>query len=463
MRSPTCLLLTFIALVALANAQQTGACRAGIRVRRPFSSLSRQERQAFAQAIMTMKRNGSMDRLTRRHRDGMQYHMTTQFLPMHRAMLVDFEQELVRANPAVTALPYWDELADSRAPLSSSIFTADGLGLMRSGPLSAPDAAASKSRDGGRFNWIPGSASMAAALRGFETFGEMSGVIEIVPHNSYHGLIGGHMGNPSISPADPVFWLHHAYIDLLWATWQGLSARNFVNLETDPSELRVVASAGTVLYESRYTNRDMLYYQQRLCYRYDAVNGNAPRAQRASRLLQELSGPVTTTNSTQPAPGTGEDGASDEKTSVIQGVEAMPEDLIAELMPMVPKDVAVEKVRKAEAKMNAIAKGLLEKVQERLGAAGGNVTVTPEVTEKIAELIPSVQELVSRARKFVEAEVKDDGSDSKIPEVVEQAKKSEEGAKEKGSEQVKTSGAAVVAGSTATACMLLAVVAAMAL
>src|SRR5262249_23667730 len=40
-------------------------------------------------------------------------------------------------------------------------------------------------------------------------------------HNRVHRYIGGTMGPPT-SPYDPVFWLHHCYVDKLWDDWQGL-------------------------------------------------------------------------------------------------------------------------------------------------------------------------------------------------------------------------------------------------
>jgi hypothetical protein len=46
-------------------------------------------------------------------------------------------------------------------------------------------------------------------------------------HNNVHmfagGIHGGEvgtMGDISISPADPLFWLHHSNLDRLWARWQ---------------------------------------------------------------------------------------------------------------------------------------------------------------------------------------------------------------------------------------------------
>ncbi|MEC4017893.1 tyrosinase family protein [Streptomyces sp. H27-D2] len=38
-------------------------------------------------------------------------------------------------------------------------------------------------------------------------------------HNRGHNFIGGHMSG-AFSPNDPVFWLHHANVDRLWADWQ---------------------------------------------------------------------------------------------------------------------------------------------------------------------------------------------------------------------------------------------------
>ena len=39
-------------------------------------------------------------------------------------------------------------------------------------------------------------------------------------HNNIHNCVGGTMSNILISPADPIFWLQHANVDRLWATWQ---------------------------------------------------------------------------------------------------------------------------------------------------------------------------------------------------------------------------------------------------
>ncbi|MCJ1361156.1 hypothetical protein MMC16_000253 [Acarospora aff. strigata] len=49
-------------------------------------------------------------------------------------------------------------------------------------------------------------------------------------HNSIHGLVGngGHMGNVPYSAFDPIFWLHHANVDRLFAIWQAIYPNSFV-------------------------------------------------------------------------------------------------------------------------------------------------------------------------------------------------------------------------------------------
>jgi tyrosinase len=52
-----------------------------------------------------------------------------------------------------------------------------------------------------------------------------SGMLENTPHNYIHNFIGGTTGNmadPALAARDPIFWLHHANVDRLWARWTAL-------------------------------------------------------------------------------------------------------------------------------------------------------------------------------------------------------------------------------------------------
>jgi tyrosinase len=51
------------------------------------------------------------------------------------------------------------------------------------------------------------------------TFDSFQSSLEGGPHNWVHNAVGGTMAT-SGSPADPLFWLHHANVDRIWADWQ---------------------------------------------------------------------------------------------------------------------------------------------------------------------------------------------------------------------------------------------------
>ncbi|KAI3547653.1 hypothetical protein CSPX01_03656 [Colletotrichum filicis] len=53
------------------------------------------------------------------------------------------------------------------------------------------------------------------------------GSIEDV-HNAVHGYIEGYMGDVNIAAFDPIFWLHHANIDRIFAIWQACNRGEYV-------------------------------------------------------------------------------------------------------------------------------------------------------------------------------------------------------------------------------------------
>ena len=50
----------------------------------------------------------------------------------------------------------------------------------------------------------------------FSDFGELI----VVPHNWVHLWTGGSMATLEEAANDPLFYVHHAYIDKLWTDWQ---------------------------------------------------------------------------------------------------------------------------------------------------------------------------------------------------------------------------------------------------
>ena len=44
--------------------------------------------------------------------------------------------------------------------------------------------------------------------------------LEGAPHGGGHGGVGGQMTNGVSSPGDPIFYLHHTWLDKVWWNWQ---------------------------------------------------------------------------------------------------------------------------------------------------------------------------------------------------------------------------------------------------
>ena len=50
-------------------------------------------------------------------------------------------------------------------------------------------------------------------------FKKHRGSAGMIAHGIVHTVFGSQMGQ-CFSPADPVFWMHHAFIDRIWYVWQ---------------------------------------------------------------------------------------------------------------------------------------------------------------------------------------------------------------------------------------------------
>jgi tyrosinase len=161
------------------------------------------------------------------------------FLPWHRAYLVSLER-IIRdlSDKPDFALPYWDWTSDRQLP------PAFAAGNPRTNPLNHP-----------RPGFAPG-ASLADDMVGtqvisrilqspdFEAFGSarprgQTGIgaqwqrrlgarteLEFNPHDGVHGTLGGDMSQVAPASRDPIFYLHHANVDRLWAVWNARGNAN---------------------------------------------------------------------------------------------------------------------------------------------------------------------------------------------------------------------------------------------
>lgn len=135
-------------------------------------------------------------------------HGGNNFLTWHREYLVKLEARLLAINPLVT-IPYWNWIEDRAIP--NQLNNASDLtrwGITRNSS----------------FNGSPiATTSQYNNLMSITNFNAFSSTLESSPfHDLIHGLVGGTMSTAA-SPADPIFWLHHCFIDKVFADWQSLN------------------------------------------------------------------------------------------------------------------------------------------------------------------------------------------------------------------------------------------------
>jgi tyrosinase len=233
--------------------------------RKDVSTLTPSERRRFVDALIEVKRRGEYDEFVRMH---IQYyvpdgeaglrvaHMTPSFLPWHRRLLLDMEEALRRVDESVT-IPYWDwtrNRTSTDVPWTEDLLGGTGRPSDRqvmTGPFAYQQGqwtikegytdAEYLMRDLGRSQKpiaLPTARDLESALadpvydtapwnstsvKGFrnklEGWGQGHGAVSWRNHNRVHRWVGGHMATGA-SVNDPVFWMHHAFVDLVWSRWQ---------------------------------------------------------------------------------------------------------------------------------------------------------------------------------------------------------------------------------------------------
>jgi tyrosinase len=193
--------------------------------RKNVTRLTLSERQAFINALQTLKANNEYDKYVDMHQGGMSHgHGGPAFFPWHREYLRRFEDELQAIDSSVN-LPYWDWTVENlnSAGTESLIWRDDlmggpgdpGNGFAISGPFSGPEWNLRR-RAFNIFQSPGGGGSIASSMssNNYTTFRAIEG-----PHGGAHVWVGGNVGNAATAPQDPVFWLIHANVDRLWAEW----------------------------------------------------------------------------------------------------------------------------------------------------------------------------------------------------------------------------------------------------
>jgi tyrosinase len=167
-------------------------------------------------------------------------HQSWFFPPWHRGYLLALEAHIRAAvvkagGPATWALPYWNYFGGGNEAKLPPAFTQKTL---PDGKTPNPLYVAARYGTGADLSRInqkclsntiyqgqnpqtpfPG---FGGPVTGFWHGGGTSGNLESNPHNLVHTEVGGRgglMSDPDYAALDPIFYLHHANIDRMWAGW----------------------------------------------------------------------------------------------------------------------------------------------------------------------------------------------------------------------------------------------------
>lgn len=227
--------------------------------RKSWTALTDAEKKAYIDAELCLQsstpRSGIKNAQTRW--DELQYihiaqtnmvHDVGAFLPWHRLYMRVHEQLLQSECGYTGAQPYWDEQADYAAIEAGSIslnesvvfdpdtgFGGNGTGAdscVADGPFTDLELHINQtgfatdyclSRDLKESSFLnQANTSLLEACFASANYSEAWTCYKKDPHGAGHSGIGGVMLDVTLSPGDPLFYLHHTFLDYLWWQWQAV-------------------------------------------------------------------------------------------------------------------------------------------------------------------------------------------------------------------------------------------------
>ncbi|ULU11549.1 hypothetical protein L3Y34_015167 [Caenorhabditis briggsae] len=213
-------------------------------VRKEYRMLSEDERNRLHQAFRTLKQNGEYDRLARVHAQYSESgaaHSGPAFLPWHREFVKRMEFLIRQVDPSLH-LPYWDSTLDQNLPNSkdsilwTNEFMGDATGAVNNGPfrswrtienkatITRAVGAQGKGYSEDEITSMMGQTDIAQVLafsapqRGCPYQPNFN--VPEYTHGNPHIYVGGDMLETSTAANDPIFWMHHSFVDLLWEQYR---------------------------------------------------------------------------------------------------------------------------------------------------------------------------------------------------------------------------------------------------
>lgn len=132
------------------------------------------------------------------------------FFGWHRQQVFEVEQAMKDINPYIT-IPFWNSSTDQS--VNSPLWDYNFMGQFN------VDWDLNRNLGGNDMLPFPSEVTQVQAETQFLPYSNLMERGSV--HHGAHRWVGGAMA-ASVSPRDPIFYLHHAYIDKLWKEWEDL-------------------------------------------------------------------------------------------------------------------------------------------------------------------------------------------------------------------------------------------------
>ncbi|KAL1860641.1 hypothetical protein VTK73DRAFT_7236 [Phialemonium thermophilum] len=294
-----------------AQTAASAACSANPNVRIEWKSYSTQHRKNFIGAIkclMNKPPSGKFSPATNRYEDFVrlhqmympEVHQNAKFLVWHRYYLWVFQMTLRKECGFNDPFPWWDETLVAGKFGTTDMFTSpDYFGHLPGPQNGNPVCITSGAFAGLTCHIGPGGGSTPHCLsragqasltsqcnanfvntcNSRSSYADMESCSEYGPHAYGHNGIGGVMSDVAASPSDPIFWMHHSFVDHSFRIWQNAAASRTTTIngkdhEGNPLTLDTTISVGGIFPDVKV--RDVLNTMSGAtiggypwCYRYN--------------------------------------------------------------------------------------------------------------------------------------------------------------------------------------------------
>lgn len=207
-------------LRAIPNLKDLGWLFPAICERKDQMAMTDTEKSRYLCAFNMINSDGTLGQFLDFHAEMHMQHTNARLLPWHRVFLYLFEEALHNYHPDV-CVPYWDWTKPDGQHFPDWL-----TGVLPT--VVTPTRTIHVTRGPGSEGWLSSIVAGTPTALAKTNYPDFSAPINGI-HGMVHIWVGGTMSDAGVSPADPIFWMHHANLDRLWWVWYNSSAGGHQN------------------------------------------------------------------------------------------------------------------------------------------------------------------------------------------------------------------------------------------